>query len=148
MVWVALGLAVPCSGGAPSEAENVDPRMEAEYLVTLKAEKMPLKEVLKRIRKQAAQDVRIAKVIHKYKAAVDAIKGTPKIKFPPTRVLTVNAKIEPGNPDDPLLRQILPLPDELTACDGFSADPVDEAAATRLWELSERAVKLARPALT
>jgi 2-oxoacid:acceptor oxidoreductase delta subunit (pyruvate/2-ketoisovalerate family) len=42
-------------------------------------------------------DVKLAKLIHKYKAAVDAIKGTPKISFPPTRVITVDEKVEVGN---------------------------------------------------
>lgn len=36
------------------------------------------------------------------------------------------ARIEPGNPADPLLRQILPVAAELLALPGFTADPLDE----------------------
>jgi len=41
------------------------------------------------------------------------------------------AKIERGNPNDPLLRQVLPLGEELHEAAGFSADPVGDLAATR-----------------
>jgi EF-P beta-lysylation protein EpmB len=34
--------------------------------------------------------------------------------------------MEKGNPDDPLLRQVLPIKDELLAYPGFSADPVGD----------------------
>jgi Pyruvate/2-oxoacid:ferredoxin oxidoreductase delta subunit len=43
------------------------------------------------------KDVELAKLIHRYKEAVDAINGIPKISFPPTRVITVDEKIEAGN---------------------------------------------------
>lgn len=36
------------------------------------------------------------------------------------------ARIEPGNPADPLLRQILPVTAELLTLPGFSTDPLDE----------------------
>jgi len=39
-------------------------------------------------------------------------------------------RMEPLNPDDPLLRQVLPLDDELVEQDGFVADPVGDLAAT------------------
>ncbi|MCE9552772.1 MAG: EF-P beta-lysylation protein EpmB [Planctomycetes bacterium] len=39
------------------------------------------------------------------------------------------ARMRPGDPDDPLLRQVLPLGDELESADGFTADPVGDAAA-------------------
>lgn len=39
------------------------------------------------------------------------------------------ARIEKGNPDDPLLRQVLPLHDELLALPGFSNDPVGDLQA-------------------
>jgi EF-P beta-lysylation protein EpmB len=39
------------------------------------------------------------------------------------------AKIEPGNPRDPLLLQVLPHPDELATPDGYVADPVGDEAA-------------------
>ena len=40
------------------------------------------------------------------------------------------ARIEPGNPDDPLLRQVLPRGDELLPAAGFSDDPVGDLAAS------------------
>ena len=41
------------------------------------------------------------------------------------------ARIEPGNPDDPLLRQVLPAPEEMSAHPGFGADPVGDLEARR-----------------
>jgi EF-P beta-lysylation protein EpmB len=41
------------------------------------------------------------------------------------------ARMRPGDPSDPLLRQVLPLADEAAVVPGFSADPVDDNAATR-----------------
>ncbi len=41
------------------------------------------------------------------------------------------ARMRPGDPADPLLRQVLPLAEETVAMPGFVADPVDDAAATR-----------------
>jgi L-lysine 2,3-aminomutase len=40
------------------------------------------------------------------------------------------ARIERGNPEDPLLRQVLPVAEEGTEVVGFSADPVGESSAT------------------
>jgi 2-oxoacid:acceptor oxidoreductase delta subunit (pyruvate/2-ketoisovalerate family) len=42
-------------------------------------------------------DRKLARVIHKYKEAVDAINGMPKISFPPARVIPVDEQIEAGN---------------------------------------------------
>ncbi|MCF1183100.1 EF-P beta-lysylation protein EpmB [Marichromatium gracile] len=42
---------------------------------------------------------------------------------------TFVALMRPGDPDDPLLRQVLPLARERVVVPGFSADPVDDAAA-------------------
>src|SRR5436189_6671 len=39
------------------------------------------------------------------------------------------ARMTKGDPTDPLLRQVLPLADELTDEPGFSADAVDDSAA-------------------
>jgi L-lysine 2,3-aminomutase len=39
--------------------------------------------------------------------------------------------MEKGNPNDPLLRQVLPIGDELLDYPGFSADPVGDLAASR-----------------
>jgi EF-P beta-lysylation protein EpmB len=41
------------------------------------------------------------------------------------------ALMEPGNPDDPLLRQVLPTAEELIPTPGFSADPVGDQPARR-----------------
>lgn len=41
------------------------------------------------------------------------------------------ALMEPGNPDDPLLRQVLPLADELRDQPGFIVDPVGDADALK-----------------
>ncbi|MCK4742709.1 MAG: EF-P beta-lysylation protein EpmB [Sulfuriflexus sp.] len=38
------------------------------------------------------------------------------------------ARIEKANPNDPLLRQVLPISDELLTVDGFTADPVGDHA--------------------
>jgi lysine 2,3-aminomutase len=40
------------------------------------------------------------------------------------------ARMRPGDPADPLLRQVLPVVDESQDIPGFVADPVDDAAAT------------------
>jgi EF-P beta-lysylation protein EpmB len=42
------------------------------------------------------------------------------------------ARMRPGDPADPLLRQVLPVGDEIAEAPGFLADPVDDAAAERL----------------
>jgi EF-P beta-lysylation protein EpmB len=41
------------------------------------------------------------------------------------------ARMRPGDPADPLLRQVLPLEDELAAVAGYSLDPVGDRAVTR-----------------
>ena len=51
--------------------------------------------------------------------------------FPVFAPLSYIARIELGNPQDPLLRQVLPLDDELTDTPGFTADPVGDLAAER-----------------
>ena len=40
-------------------------------------------------------------------------------------------RMRPGDPADPLLRQVLPVDDELESVDGFVADPVGDVAATQ-----------------
>ncbi len=39
-------------------------------------------------------------------------------------------RMRPGDPDDPLLRQVLPMAAEADVVEGFSRDPVNDAAAT------------------
>ena len=41
------------------------------------------------------------------------------------------ARMRPGDPDDPLLRQVLPIADEMAEVRGFVVDPVDDNAAAR-----------------
>lgn len=49
--------------------------------------------------------------------------------FPVFAPLDYVAKMRRGDPHDPLLRQVLPLGDEVVAVDGFSTDPVGDEAA-------------------
>jgi len=52
-------------------------------------------------------------------------------RFPVLAPTSYIARMERGNPRDPLLRQVLPLDAELTATPGFTADPVGDLAAQR-----------------
>jgi EF-P beta-lysylation protein EpmB len=51
--------------------------------------------------------------------------------FPVFAPLSYIARMQPGDPHDPLLRQVLPLDDELAVVQGFTADPVGDLAAQR-----------------
>jgi len=53
-------------------------------------------------------------------------------KFPLRVSRSFVSRMEPGNIHDPLLRQVLPLTDELALQAGYSSDPVDEQAASRV----------------
>jgi Pyruvate/2-oxoacid:ferredoxin oxidoreductase delta subunit len=46
---------------------------------------------------QTAKDKQLARLIHDYKKAVDETKGPPQVKFPTTRVIPVDRKIQAGN---------------------------------------------------
>ncbi|HTU65191.1 MAG TPA: EF-P beta-lysylation protein EpmB [Steroidobacteraceae bacterium] len=59
--------------------------------------------------------------------AARAANETFALRVPPAWL----ARIRPGDPDDPLLKQILPVADELDERPGFVADPLEERAATR-----------------
>jgi EF-P beta-lysylation protein EpmB len=50
-------------------------------------------------------------------------------QFPLRVPLGYVARMEKGNPADPLLRQVLPIGEELLSTEGFSADPVGDLAA-------------------
>lgn len=54
-------------------------------------------------------------------AAIEAARGFP-LMVPESYL----ARIQPGNVNDPLLRQVLPLRDELVASQGFADDPVGD----------------------
>jgi Pyruvate/2-oxoacid:ferredoxin oxidoreductase delta subunit len=43
------------------------------------------------------KDLKLARLIHRFKEAVDAVNGIPEISFPSTRVITVDQKIEVGH---------------------------------------------------
>lgn len=62
--------------------------------------------------------------------------------FPVFVPLGYLARIQPGDPHDPLLRQVLPLVDELDTPAGYSADPVGDGPATAvpglLWKYEAR----------
>jgi len=51
------------------------------------------------------------------------------VQFPLRVPLGYVARMEKGNPADPLLRQVLPLGEELLTAEGFSDDPVGDQAA-------------------
>jgi EF-P beta-lysylation protein EpmB len=51
--------------------------------------------------------------------------------FPVFAPLEFLARVVPGDPSDPLLRQVLPLDEETRATPGFSSDPVGDGAARR-----------------
>lgn len=60
------------------------------------------------------------------------------------------ARMRPGDPHDPLLRQVLPLLAERTVVAGYSDDPLAEASATRapglIHKYAHRALLIAAPA--
>jgi L-lysine 2,3-aminomutase len=61
-----------------------------------------------------------------------AIAATaPNAQFPLLVPRGFVARMRRGDPTDPLLRQVLPIADEIRASPGFVTDPVNDAAATR-----------------
>lgn len=60
----------------------------------------------------------------------DALGVSPEAAkaFPLRLPQSLLERIEPGNPNDPILRQILPHADEMLAASGFGTDPVGESA--------------------
>ncbi len=60
-------------------------------------------------------------------AGANAANEAFALRVPPSYL----ARIRPGDPDDPLLRQVLPLADELEEQPGYVSDPLDERAARR-----------------
>jgi EF-P beta-lysylation protein EpmB len=51
-------------------------------------------------------------------------------EFPLCAPLEYVARMQPGNPYDPLLRQVLPIEQELVEVPGYRVDPVDDKPAT------------------
>jgi EF-P beta-lysylation protein EpmB len=66
-------------------------------------------------------------------AAIDASRD-----FPVFAPLGYIARMQPGNPRDPLLRQVLPVEHELHASPGFAVDPVGDAEAQRVAGLLQK----------
>jgi EF-P beta-lysylation protein EpmB len=64
---------------------------------------------------------------------LSAIDGAddPAEQFPLLVPRGFVARMRPGDPADPLLRQVLPIAEELQDAPGFVEDPVDDAAAIR-----------------
>lgn len=60
-------------------------------------------------------------------APAEAAAATFKLRVPRSYV----ARMRRGDPQDPLLRQVLPIGEELQAASGFGADPVGEQASLR-----------------
>jgi L-lysine 2,3-aminomutase len=77
--------------------------------------------------RDAVQLCRLLDLPSEWEAAAERVGKTFPV-FAPRGYL---ARIRPGDPLDPLLRQILPLADELHALPAFSRDPVGDAAAAR-----------------
>lgn len=68
---------------------------------------------------------------HYLQLPIDAlpISTTASLDFPLRVPLSFAACMEKGNPDDPLLKQVLPTQDELTVYPGFNNDPVGDLKA-------------------
>ncbi len=58
----------------------------------------------------------------------EAVGLDPDSPFPLRVPRAFGDRIRPGDPSDPLLRQVLPTRRERTAVDGFTADPVGDSA--------------------
>jgi EF-P beta-lysylation protein EpmB len=74
----------------------------------------------------------IEDLCHYLHLPVDAlpVSNTAATNFPIRVPLSFAACMEKGNPDDPLLKQVLPTQEELIAYPGFNNDPVGDLQAT------------------
>jgi EF-P beta-lysylation protein EpmB len=80
--------------------------------------------------KSAIRDVETLRL--RLKLPVDSRIGAKAAKqFPVFVPLPFLGRMSPGDPDDPLLRQVLPVSEEDEAPSGFSLDPLHESAAAR-----------------
>lgn len=82
-------------------------------------------------------------------AAIAAAAEEPARRFPMLVPRTLLGRIGAGNPEDPILRQVMPRSDELVSAPGFSADPLCEAGETHasglLQKYAGRSLILAAP---
>lgn len=69
----------------------------------------------------------LLQLLHLPNDLLAAARSAAKL-FPLRVPLSYLARIEAGKPDDPLLRQVLPIDAELETSPGYSADPVGDAA--------------------
>src|SRR5262245_52939070 len=83
-------------------------------------------EALKRAVRDASTLCRILQL----PAAIQERAEQAALSFPLFAPLEFIARMRPGDPQDPLLRQVLPLADELDTFSGFTADPVGDRSAT------------------
>lgn len=114
MSKISINLNAGVGGQQPSEIDCVEALSWQEQLVDLIRDPAELIELLGLSAQQLPQ-------------ALAAAKGFP------LRVPRAYAKrIQYGDINDPLLRQVLPLGDELLAVPGYSADPLDEANSNEL----------------
>jgi len=74
----------------------------------------------------------IEDLCHYLHLPIDAlpVSNTAATNFPIRVPLSFAACMEKGNPDDPLLKQVLPTQEELIAYPGFNNDPVGDLKAT------------------
>jgi len=74
----------------------------------------------------------IEDLCHYLHLPIDAlpVSNTAAANFPIRVPLSFAACMEKGNPDDPLLKQVLPTQEELIAYPGFNNDPVGDLKAT------------------
>ena len=106
-----------------AEAETVPTTSPREQL----PDQRPLswREELKRAIRDAAELVAAVRLPADYVESAQRAAA----QFPVFAPRPFVARMQPGDPTDPLLRQVLPLADELKPAIGFSADPVGDAAA-------------------
>lgn len=63
-------------------------------------------------------------------AAQMGLSEAAAVQFPLRVPRAYAALMEPGNPEDPLLRQVLPVHEETSVVPGFGGDPLEESAHT------------------
>jgi len=79
--------------------------------------------------REAVRDPRELLVLLGLEGAVPALSTAAAAQFPLRVPRGFVARMRHGDPHDPLLRQVLPLDDELRPMPGFVADPVGDGAA-------------------
>ncbi len=83
----------------------------------------------KRLWREAVRDPRELLALLGLEDAVPGLSAAAAAQFPLRVPRGFAARMRPGDPHDPLLRQVLPLDEELRPMPGFVADAVGDAAA-------------------